>query len=116
MAISGRLKLAGLNPQVRSRAALSLDWADFFRIPVTVTSGVRSWAEQAALRRRWESGLSQFPANRPGDSSHQFGLAWDSIVSAADQADWDLIRRWAGFEVLERDLPHAQVFRWRDFV
>jgi len=44
---------------------------------LVVTSARRSNAKQAELRRRWESGESQIPANRPGTSLHEFGLAFD---------------------------------------
>lgn len=44
---------------------------------LVVTSARRSWAAQAELRRRWETGQSQIPANRPGTSLHEFGLAFD---------------------------------------
>lgn len=44
---------------------------------LVVTSARRSRAKQGELRRRWESGESQIPANRPGTSLHEFGLAFD---------------------------------------
>lgn len=44
---------------------------------LVVTSARRSSAKQAELRRRWEMGLSKIPANRPGTSLHEFGLAFD---------------------------------------
>jgi len=44
---------------------------------LVVTSARRSSAKQAELRRRWEMGISKIPANRPGTSLHEFGLAFD---------------------------------------
>jgi len=44
---------------------------------LVVTSARRSSAKQAELRRKWETGESQIPANRPGTSLHEFGLAFD---------------------------------------
>lgn len=108
-------RLKGLEPQVRERAELALDWADFFGIPVTITSGLRTFEEQARLRSNWEAGLSRWPANRPGDSSHNFGLAFDSDVSDADLADWTIIREWLGFRVPGVDVIHAEVPGWRRF-
>lgn len=113
---SGRMKLAGLHPQVKAAAEWALRWADYYGVPVTVTSGFRSWEEQAALRRRFEAGQSQFPANRPGDSSHNFGLAWDSVTEPWAQEWWNAVRRAAGFEVLGNDIVHAQVPNWRAYV
>ena len=109
-------KLAGLHPEVRARAEWALGWADYYGVPVTVTSGYRSFQRQAELRRDWEMGRSQWPANRPGDSSHNFGLAWDSVTEPWAQEWWNEVRRYAGFEVLPNDEIHAQVPRWRDYV
>ena len=44
---------------------------------LVVTSARRSSAKQAELRSRWERGLSKIPANRPGTSLHEYGLAFD---------------------------------------
>ncbi len=44
---------------------------------LVVTSARRSSAKQAELRRKWESGESRIPANRPGTSLHEHGLAFD---------------------------------------
>lgn len=123
---SGRLKLTGLHPTVRDAASLALDVADYYGIPVTVTSGHRSWADQERLYRNYQQCLAtgsmgrtpdcRFPANRPGDSAHNFGLAWDSTVPDAWQDAWNYIRRAVGFEVLTNDRVHAQVPNWRWYV
>lgn len=123
---AGRLKLAGLHRDVRAAADWALGWADFYGVPVTVTSGFRSHEEQARLRRNFEQCVASgrfpsepgcsFPANRPGDSSHNWGLSWDSVTDPRFQKWWTHVRELAGFEVLPNDLIHAQVPRWRDFV
>lgn len=113
---SGTVKLAGLEPSVRAAARWALDWADFYDVPVTVTSGFRSLSEQKRLRDAWERGESRFPANRPGDSSHNFGLAFDSVTEPWAQEWWNHVRTLAGFEVLPNDLIHAQAPNWRQFV
>jgi hypothetical protein len=110
-----RLRLTGVHPEVRFWAEVALDVADRFDVPVSVTSGFRSLDDQARLRALWEAGLSRFPANRPGDSSHNFGLAFDSQVSPQHQALWDRIRQLVGFELLQNDEVHAQVPGWRRF-
>lgn len=122
---SGRLKLSGVHPEVKRRAEWALGWADFYDVPVTVTSGKRSWAEQKALRRNFERCVSRgefpsapnclFPANKPGDSSHQLGFSWDSTVPSWAQDWWTHVRQLAGFEVLPNDVIHAQVPNWRQF-
>lgn len=44
---------------------------------LVVTSAWRSPSKQADLRRKWERGESKIPANRPGTSLHEYGLAFD---------------------------------------
>jgi len=123
---SGRLKLGRLHKEVKEAAEWCLAWADHYDVPVTVTSGFRSWQDQATLRRNYENCLTrgefgltarcQFPANKPGDSSHNFGFSWDSVVPPQYQDWWTDVRRMAGFEVLPGDLIHAQVPNWRAHV
>ncbi len=116
------IQLAGLHPQVRERAELVLGYANQFMVRPRVTSGFRSWHEQADLRRKWEAGLSPFPANRPGDSAHNFGLAFDAVLPTdlrgrpEWEAWWKAVREWAGFDVPSNDSIHAQVPNWRQFV
>lgn len=110
------IALRGLHPEVRERAEIALDWAQHFGIPVRITSTFRTLTDQLELRRRWLAGQSRFPANAPGDSAHNFGLAWDSVVSAQDQDLWNRIRQHVGFRVPGGDLIHAEVPGWRRFV
>lgn len=123
---SGRLKLMGVHPEVKAAAEWALGWADFYNVPVTVTSGFRSFQAQAELRRNFDNCVARgefgktdrcrFPANKPGDSSHNFGLSWDSVVAPEFLAWWTMVRELAGFEVLANDVVHAQVRNWRGFV
>jgi len=121
----GRMKLGGLDRDVREAARWSLKWADYYGVPVTVTSGKRSWAKQTKLRRNYEKCLKRgefgktarcmFPANRPGDSAHNFGWAWDSTTSPEYQPWWDHVRGLAGFSVPPNDRIHAEVPNWRNY-
>jgi len=113
---SGRRKLAGLHPQVREAVDFTLRIADHYKVPITVTSGFRSWSDQAKLYRLYRAGLSKWPANQPGDSSHNFGLSFDSTTEPRYQSWWNAVRRYVGFEVLENDIIHAQVRDWRSHV
>lgn len=108
-------RLAGLHPEVAERVRWCLDVAAYYDVPVEFTSGFRSLERQAELRADWEAGRSRWPANRPGDSSHNYGLAWDSVVPEWAQAWWTYVRELAGFEVLPNDVIHAQVPNWRRF-
>jgi D-alanyl-D-alanine carboxypeptidase len=122
------IHLRGLHPLVRERAELALSWATYYGLTVTVTSAYRSWAEQTRLRQSYEKCLARgervhpgnpnpecrYPANEPGDSAHNWGLAWDSWVPAEQQWTWDYLRTYAGFRVPEHDRIHAEVPNWRD--
>lgn len=123
------IALRGLVPEVRAAAERALSWAVYYGLTVTVTSAYRSWAEQTTLRNQFEKCVAagekispanphaacRYPANQPGDSAHNFGLAWDSWVPAWQQWAWDYLRRYAGFTVPENDRIHAEVPDWRRF-
>lgn len=96
-------------------------------IKVTITSGFRSSAKQQQLRSQYEDCLARgetiysgnpdsrcrYPANRAGDSSHEFGLAWDSSVQEDQWPMWTAIRQLVGFSVPANDRVHAEVPNWR---
>lgn len=126
MAIEGRTKLAGLERDVRAAAEWCLGYAEGFGVRVTVVSGKRNRAEQTRLYRNFQACLAsgqfgrtpdcQYPANPPGESAHEYGLAWDSWVEPRYMPWWVAVRRYAGFHVIEGDLPHAEVPGWRNYV
>ena len=83
---------------------------------LVVTSARRSSAKQAKLRAAWERGESKIPANRPGTSLHEYGLAFDLARMGVDPFEDDLLRylgawweyyggRWGG----GRDPVHFQI-------
>lgn len=123
--VSGRLKLAGLDTNVRAAAEWALAWADYYDVPVTVTSGFRSWADQERLYTNYQQCLAagqygktadcKYPANAPGDSAHNYGWAWDSWVPAEYQGWWDYVRQLAGFKTYANDPVHAEVPDWRSY-
>ena len=49
-----------------------------------VTSTLRSYSEQKRLYTRFLAGLSQFPAAPPGRSAHEYGYAFDMVVTPFD--------------------------------
>jgi len=61
-----------------------------------VTSALRSSSKQAKLRAAWERGESKIPANRPGTSLHEFGLAFDMAQMGVDPFEDDLLP-WLGY-------------------
>lgn len=120
------IALRGLHPDVRAWAEWLHGLADYYGVEAVATSGYRSLDDQRQLRDRYERCVASgrfpsppdclYPANKPGDSAHNYGLAWDSTVPSQFQGWWDAVRRWAGFEVLENDRIHAQVPSWRRYV
>lgn len=119
------MQLAGLHPQVRPYAEAAVAIARHFGISPTITSVKRSWAEQEKLRANYERCLAtgeygkpgpcRWPANKPGDSSHQWGLSFDSWVPDDQMGKWVAIRRWIGFAVPDHDAIHAEVPNWRQY-
>ena len=119
------MKLTGLPRDVRNAAKWSLDWARYYGVPVTIPSGKRSWAKQARLRKNYEACVERgefgktarcrWPANRPGDSAHNYGWAWDSTTDPQFQPWWNSVRQMAGFHVPSNDVIHAEVPDWRRY-
>jgi len=66
---------------------------------VRVTSGYRSYATQAKLYRDYVNGIAAYPANPPGQSKHEKGLALD-VLSTNVEALANLLTSvgliWAG--------------------
>ena len=111
------MRLRGLHPDVRARADWAVRYAESQGVPVTITSGYRSWAEQAKLRADYEAGRARYPANRPGDSSHNWGLGFDSWVPDPYWGFWDAVKVYAGFRTyLQIDRVHAEYPDWRSIV
>lgn len=119
-------KLRQMHPELRPYAEYAHDLANQYGINPEVSSVVRGWQQQSDLRRNYVSCVNRgvfpsppnclWPANRPGDSSHNYGLSWDSVVPVVDQANWDTIRRWVGFHVPANDAIHAELPGWRAYV
>lgn len=107
--------LRGLSSGVRPYAEWAFAIAHEYGLVPVVTSTYRSWADQQRLRSKWESGLSKWPANEPGDSAHNFGWAFDSWVPDEEMELWALIRQFVGFTVPVGDVIHAEVPDWRQY-
>ena len=105
----------GMDPRLRAHADYAVRWANSAGIYPTITSVYRSWANQERLRSRWEAGLSKWPANRPGDSAHNFGWAFDSWVPDDQMPTWAAIRRAIGWDVPSHDIIHAGLPGWRQY-
>lgn len=118
------IALRGLHVDLRPWAQYAIDLAEWYGIPVTVTSVNRTWSQQAALYQRYRTAVEngsfpsarvRYPANPPGQSAHQYGMAWDSVVSPQDQTDWNQIRSEIGWMVPSNDVIHSELFGWRNY-
>ena len=69
--------LKKLHPQLVPAARWLYAYGKQFDPLLVVTSSRRSSAKQQRLYDKWRRGESRIPANRPGTSLHEFGLAFD---------------------------------------
>lgn len=112
------LQLAGLHPFLRPGAEDAVKWAQAYGVNPTITSVRRTWSQQDELYQRhmkcrregkYPHGRGcHYPANPPGWSGHQYGLAWDSTVPSHAQPWWKQVREAYGFRVPSNDEIHAE--------
>lgn len=125
MALSS--KVGGLARGIQPAVRWCLAVAEYYGVGVTVTSGKRSSSEQRRLYEQYAKCVregtfgtprcpTRWPANPPGTSAHEYGLAWDSVVDARYQDWWNRVREAAGFRVPRNDAIHAEVPNWRQYV
>ncbi len=100
----------GLIPELQGPAADLVAAAGQAGLQPRVTSTVRTPTQQARLFRRWQAGLSPFPVAPPGTSAHEFGFAFDMVVTPFEAlADvgytW---QQWGGVWGSDRDPVHFQ--------
>ncbi|SRR6266849_1364384 len=80
--MAARLDL--LVPELRDAARALVDAASAAGLQPRVTSTLRSHAEQIRLYRRFLAGHAGFPVAPPGQSAHEYGEAFDLVVSPMD--------------------------------
>ncbi len=73
--------LAALVPELQPFAHALVDAAGAAGLLPRVTSTLRTSSEQTRLYRRYLEGVAPYPAAPPGTSAHEFGEAFDLIVS-----------------------------------
>jgi hypothetical protein len=126
------MQLRGLEPSLRANAEVALLIADRYGLKPVITSVVRNMSEQAKLRANFNDCVARglfpsaasltpgmtckYPANVPGDSAHNYGLAWDSWVPDEQMDLWKRIREYCGFRVPDNDLVHAELADWRNYI
>jgi len=62
---------------------------------LVVTSARRDYGKQLQLYMKWKKGESKIPANRPGTSLHEHGLAFDLARIGIDPLS-DPLLNWLG--------------------
>lgn len=119
------MRLAGLHPGLREAADYAMRWAEYYGVSPEIQSVYRSWQDQAQLHSRYRAAVANgtfpsasvpYPANAPGDSAHNYGLAWDAWVPERYMQWWIEVRRAIGWQVYEHDAPHAELPNWRHYV
>lgn len=99
-----------LIPELQPYATALVQAAGASGLQPRVTSTLRTHSAQSRLYRRWQQGLSPFPAAPPGTSAHEYGYAFDMVTSPMETladvgAYWqELGGIWGG----ERDPVHFE--------
>lgn len=108
--------MASLNdlvPELRDPARALVDAAGRAGLLPRVTSTVRTSSEQRRLYNRFLAGQSGYPVAPPGTSAHEYGMAFDMVVSPMDAlADvgytWQTWGGgWNGADAVHFELPGA---------
>lgn len=121
---SSEARIAKLEPIVQTKARALLDAARAQGIELTVTQGLRTYAEQDALYAQGRTAPGPKVTNaKAGHSWHNFGLAFDVAVMQGgqptwpnDQPLWNKIGElgkaqgltWGGDFQSFKDMPHFQ--------
>jgi hypothetical protein len=111
-----------LDPDLRAAMNELQQWLGSQRVILTITSTVRSGRDQDFLWRRYKAGNSGgLPAAPPGHSAHEYGWAFDAIVSPVEyqvavgrawERDWG--GKWGGSkDPVHFELPGASQEAWR---
>lgn len=116
--------LRGLESAVRTRAEYAAAYMQMYTggtvdprgrivggVVPTITSGFRTAEKQRQLYAA--RATNRYPVNRPGDSPHEYGLAFDSDVPDRHMPTWVRMREYLGFRVPQNDEVHAEVPNWR---
>jgi hypothetical protein len=73
--------------ELREPCRALLDAASAAGLQPRITSTLRSFAEQKRLYRRFLAGQQGFPVLPPGSSAHEYGEAFDMVVTPMDALD-----------------------------
>jgi len=83
-------RLKGLQPSVGEKAVAAFQEAKEEGLGLLVTCGLRTFPEQARLYAQGRTRPGRIVTNaKPGQSYHNFGLAFDFVVVKGDRAIWN---------------------------
>ena len=123
MALTGTFLVSGLWPPFGSAVRYLQAWCSYYNYRGEITSGFRSFQEQAALyalgrtqneilNRVAKHGAGDAVTDAPpGESAHNYGLAID--ISGPDRAQIIELARWIGFGLVSWDPEHIEWPNWR---
>lgn len=108
--------LASLDASIRPTAEYAFQvMRTWTGVTPTLTSALRTLSEQETLYKN--RGSNPNPVNAPGDSSHEYGLGFDSVVSAQWRPTWVYILSALGFRVVQEPTAiHAEMPDWRGYL
>lgn len=109
------MRWSGLEQALVPYADGAMEMARAYGIEPQVTSVRRNWAQQERLYADFRAGVSRFPANPPGFSAHQYGVAFDSVVPDHQLALWNAIRAHFGWKLYANDPVHAEYPNWQRY-
>ena len=94
-----------------------MSYLDAHGISTRVTSGKRSYRRQKELHELYLAGRGA-PANRPGTSAHEFGMAADITPDRnSDYVHLHGVWRWLGLAVpYPREPWHVEVPNWKRYL
>lgn len=87
-----------LIPQLQPWAHALYDLGVQAGVRPTITSALRTYAQQESAYKAFVEGRSRYPAAPPGTSAHEYGYAFDMVVaSSVDQNDLGTVwKSWNG--------------------
>lgn len=113
VAVAPNVNLQGLTGQTYDRlTSLANDYYDATGKKLNINSGVRSYEKQAQLYSDYKAGKTGAnPANPPGTSLHEIGMALDATPAQVDEMDSLGLLSKHGFERIagSREKQHIQL-------
>ncbi|RXZ84166.1 M15 family peptidase [Paenibacillaceae bacterium] len=111
-------RLSGLLPVVRAAAERLIDRAFARGIPILITQGLRTIAEQDALYAQGRTAPGKIVTNaRGGYSNHNFGVAIDFVRLEPDgrNISWDVNKDWMTVVEIAKEMGFSWGGDWTSF-